>query len=67
MMIKSKKYNNKSLKRNFKYLLDNFNSITIDANSYDIKLYLELLRELKSEVNYEFQLIENEINENINN
>ena len=53
----------KDLKRDFSNLMEDFKDITTWANTYNLKEYLELLRELKSEVDYEFNTIEKDIEE----
>ena len=53
---------NKELKHSFKNLLNSFNVIATYASDYNPKEYLELLENLKGEIDYEIEVIRRDIN-----
>ena len=52
---------NKQLKKDFQDLTKDFRFITLSASDYDPSEYLELLNELKDEINTEIEVIESDI------
>jgi len=60
-MLKTKKirsqYPDMYLRDDFRKLINDFNNITKNISNYNHKVYLELLRKLKCEVDYEFKFV----------
>lgn len=54
---------NKQLKIDFENLLENFGLITTYASDYDLKEYLALLENFKSEIDFEVRVIKGNLRE----